>query len=126
MFAFAVLTITACTPRTAPSPALSDVSALSRNDMRAVRRDIPMTNAIVRAHRARTRDSTGRAGPKYWQQWVDYTINARLDPATSIITGRETITLRNNSDSTLDGIVLRLDQNYFAPNAARLEAIPPS
>ena len=33
---------------------------------RAVRRDIPMTNAIRRAFAAGTRDSTGRPGRNYW------------------------------------------------------------
>ncbi len=89
---------------------------------RAVRRDIPMTRMIQRAFAANTRDSTGRPGRNYWQLWTDYRINARLDPTTSIITGRETVTIRNNSDSTMRSVVLRLDQNFFLPNVPRLEA----
>ncbi|MDB4877910.1 MAG: hypothetical protein JWM41_4356 [Gemmatimonadetes bacterium] len=88
---------------------------------RAVRRDIPMTNAIKRAFAAGTRDSTGRPGRNYSQLRTDYTINARLDPATSRITGRETITLANNTPDSLSTIVLRLDQNLFlfqSPHAA--------
>ena len=46
---------------------------------RAIRRDIPITNAIRRAFAAGTRDSTGRPGRNYWQLRTDYTINARLD-----------------------------------------------
>jgi len=46
---------------------------------RAVRRDLPMTNAIRRAHAAGTRDSTGLPGRRYWQLWTDYAIEARLD-----------------------------------------------
>lgn len=38
---------------------------------RAVRRDIPMTNAIRRAMAAGTRDSTGRPGATYWQLRTD-------------------------------------------------------
>ena len=34
---------------------------------RAIRRDVPMTNAIRRAYEAGTRDATGRPGPNYWQ-----------------------------------------------------------
>src|SRR5687768_2286739 len=98
----------------------------TRPPERAIRRDIPMTNTIRRAHAAGTRDSTGRPGRNYWQQWVEYTINARLDAPTSTITGRETILLRNNSDSSLRNIVLRLDQNIFAPNAARATPHPSS
>src|SRR5688500_11913046 len=76
---------------------------------RAIRRDIPMTNAIRRAFAAQTRDSTGRPGPKYWQLRTDYVINARLDPATSRLTGRETVTIHNRSPEALNAIALRLD-----------------
>jgi hypothetical protein len=86
---------------------------------RAVRRDIPITNAIRRAFAAGTRDSTGRPGRNYWQLRTDYTISARLDPATSRITGRETIVLQNNSDDALQNIVMRLDQNMFLFNVPR-------
>ncbi|HEV7839660.1 MAG TPA: M1 family peptidase, partial [Gemmatimonadaceae bacterium] len=84
---------------------------------RVIRRDIPMTNMIRRAHAAGTRDSTGRPGRNYWQLWTDYKINARLDSATSTVSGRETVTFRNNSDSAMRAIVLRLDQNIFRPGA---------
>src|SRR5438270_7976567 len=80
---------------------------------RAVRRDIPMTNAIRRAFAAGARDSTGRPGRNYGQLRTDYTINARLDPATSRIAGRETIVLHNNTRDSLTQIVMRLDQNLF-------------
>jgi peptidase M1-like protein len=118
----AMLAVAACTTQTAPTPVTSSGTVSTGPTSRAIRRDIPMTNAIRRAHAAGTRDSTGRPGRNYWQQWVDYTINARLDVPTSTITGRETIALRNNSDSTLREIRLRLDQNIFAPQAARLES----
>jgi hypothetical protein len=74
-----------------------------------------MTNMIRRAHAAGTRDSTGRPGRNYWQLWTDYKISARLDSATSTVSGRETVTFRNNSDSAMRAIVLRLDQNIFRP-----------
>ncbi|MBE0593316.1 MAG: M1 family peptidase, partial [Gemmatimonadales bacterium] len=91
---------------------------------RAVRRDIPLTNTIRRAFAAGTRDSTGRPGPNYWQLRVDYTIHASLDPATSIVTGRETVVIHNTSDVSLSSLQLRLDQNIFAANVPRLEAAP--
>jgi hypothetical protein len=80
---------------------------------RAVRRDIPMTNAIRRAFAAGTRDSSGRPGPRYWQLRTDYTISARLDTATSRLTGRETVVIHNTSPDSLRNIVLRLDPNIF-------------
>ena len=91
---------------------------------RAVRRDIPMTNAIRRAMTAGTRDSTGRPGRNYWQLWTDYTIEARLDPGTSRITGRERVVLHNNSPDSLPFIVLRLDPNIFRGNVPRGFSVP--
>ena len=80
---------------------------------RAIRRDVPMTNAIRRAFAAGTRDTTGRPGPSYWQLQTDYTINVRVDPATQTLTGTETIALANNSPDALRQIYLRLDHNIF-------------
>ena len=119
LVAFAVVAAVVSTPgaaQTAGSPAV-----LAE---RAVRRDIPITNAIRRAFAAGTRDSTGRPGPNYWQLRVDYTIHASLDPATSIVTGRETVVIRNTSDVSLSSLQLRLDQNIFAANVPRLEPSP--
>jgi hypothetical protein len=92
-------------------------SSVAQAPERSVRRDIPMTSMIRRAHTAGTRDSTGRPGRKYWQLWTDYKINARLDSASSTVSGRETVSFRNNSDSAMTSVVLRLDQNIFRPGA---------
>ena len=118
-----VVTFVACRAQTAPAPEPS-VGVTRLEPMRAIQRDIPLTNTIRRAFAAGTRDSTGRPGRNYWQQWMEYTINARLDAATSTITGHETVVLHNNSDSALRRVVLRLDQNYFAPRAGRIEPMP--
>jgi hypothetical protein len=91
---------------------------------RAVRRDLPLTNSIRKALEAGTRDSTGRPGPNYWQMRADYTIRTRLDPATSTVTGSESIVIHNSSPDSLPFIVLRLDQNIFRANVARAERVP--
>jgi hypothetical protein len=119
---FAALLISGCPPvQTTPLPR---GSASGPQAERSIQWDIPLSNTIQRAFAAGTRDSSGRPGRNYWQQWVEYTINAKLDVPTSIISGRETVVLHNNSDSTLRRIMLRLDQNIFSPRAARLESIP--
>ena len=94
---------------------LASTAAVAQAPERTIRRDIPMTNMIRRAHAAGTRDSSGRPGRNYWQLWTDYKITARLDSATSTVSGRETLSFRNNSDSAMRTIVLRLDQNIFRP-----------
>ncbi len=93
---------------------------------RAIRRDIPMTNAIRRAFAAGTRDSTGRPGRNYWQLKTDYSIDVRLDVATSRITGTETITVTNNSPDALASIGLRLALNHFRFGTPRAASWAPS
>lgn len=110
-----------CAGQTGVAGSATAQSNAGRIPERAVRRDIPMTRMIQRAFAAGTRDSTGRPGRNYWQLWTDYRITASLDPATSIVTGHETVTIRNNSDSAMRSLVLRLDQNFFTANIPRLE-----
>jgi hypothetical protein len=93
---------------------------------RAVRRDIPMPPIIKRSFAAGVRDSTGRPGRNYWQLRTDYTINVRLDPTTSRLTGRETIAIRNSSPDNLSAIRLRLDMNHFLFNVPRAAPWVPS
>ena len=92
-------------------------SAASSAPDRAIRRDIPITNAIRKALLAGTRDSTGRPGRAYWQLRTDYRIDVALDPSTQRLTGTARITIRNNSPDALAVIGLRLDPNHFLGNA---------
>ncbi|MEN8145784.1 MAG: M1 family metallopeptidase [Gemmatimonadota bacterium] len=66
-----------------------------------------------------TRTEDGRPGESYWQNRVDYTIWTRIDPASAQLTGRETITVHNNSPNTMPVLVLHLYQNVFADGAER-------
>ena len=105
-------------------PLTASAQTAARYPERAVRRDIPMTAMIRRAFAAGTRDSSGAPGPKYWQLWTDYTIQARLDAAAGVVYGHERVVVQNTSDSAMTRIVLRLDQNIFAPTAARASQAP--
>jgi len=116
----------ACAVQTSPAPTAVGGGIATAVPDRGVRRDIPMTNVIRRAHARGTRDSTGRPGKAYWQNWVHYRIDARLDVPTSTITGRETIVLRNNSPDTLRSVAMRLDQNIFSPRVQRGSQVPPT
>ncbi len=131
--ALSLLVPLAAQPATPVPAAAAGVSAVQQSAMigqnhasseRAIRRDVPLTNAIVRAMEAGTRDFTGRPGPNYWQLQTDYTINVSLDPATATLTGEESIVLHNNSPSQLDQIVLRLDHNIFRPRVPRGSSVP--
>ena len=90
---------------------------------RAVRRDIPLGPLIRKGYARGTRDSTGAPGRSYFQQRVDYKIDASLDPATNQIHGSETITLHNTTPDTLKSIVIRLYQNYFTPTVERTDYV---
>ncbi len=94
-------------------------AAQSRPPARAVRRTIPITRAFEQGLRAGTRDSSGRPTARYWQLRTAYVIDARLDPATATVSGREKVTITNPSDSALRFLAVHLDQNQFAPNVAR-------
>jgi hypothetical protein len=86
---------------------------------RAVRLDLPRPPSILKSYANGPRDSSGAAGRRYWQQRVDYRIDATLDAEAAILRGSETITLHNTSPDTLKQVVLRLYQNYFRPEVER-------
>lgn len=54
---------------------------------------------------------------EYWQQDIDYTINAYLDEKDEIIKGEETIIYTNNSPHTLRELFFNLYQNAFIKNS---------
>ena len=59
----------------------------------------------------RYRNAAGAPGPDYWQQQVDYKIEASLDTTSHSITGSERITYHNNSPDQLTYLWVQLDQN---------------
>src|SRR5262249_55134915 len=63
------------------------------------------------------RSASGRPGPKYWQQRVDYRIIAELDPAKNELRGHETIHYVNHSPDTLSYLWLFVEQNLCEPNS---------
>src|SRR5688572_22382405 len=122
----ALLAAAACTSAVQTPPETSAPGTTAARVERAVQRTIPMTPVIRRAFTAGTRDSSGRPGRNYWQLRTDYTINVRLDPATSRLTGTETVVIRNDSPDTLRQIGLRLDMNHFLFNVPRAATWVPS
>jgi len=80
--------------------------------------DLPAANMI--------RTGAGRPGPDYWQQKVDYRIDASLDPVTQLLTGSETIRYTNNSPLALSTLWLKLDANLCDPaSKSQVLAVPP-
>src|SRR3954467_15230556 len=82
------------------------------------------TRGFARAVANGTRTRTGEPGPKYWQQFARYRIEAELVPATNQITGRETVRYFNRSPDTIVTPRFFLNQNLFKPGAARTGETP--
>ena len=71
--------------------------------------DLPGLNAY--------RAASGRPGHAYWQQRVDYRIDATLDPAANEVRGREVISYHNRSPDALPYLWMHLEQNMCAPGS---------
>ncbi len=82
---------------------------------------------VPAAYRAAVRQGTrtpeGRPGPSYWQQRVDYTIRARLEPETATLSGSEIVRYTNRAPAELPGLILHLYQNVFAPGVERNRSV---
>ena len=85
---------------------------------------LPVPHAYEAALRVGTRSPTGAPGERYWQQRVDYTMRARLDPGSMKVTGSETVTYANRSPDALGEIWLNLGQNVYAPGNPRDRSAP--
>jgi hypothetical protein len=69
-----------------------------------------------------TRTTSGEPGPKYWQQWTDYVIQARLDPAAKRLRGTARIVYHNRSPDRLPTVFVHLLQNIHDSGAVRNES----
>ena len=77
------------------------------------------------AYEAGTRSRTGEPGPNYWQNTVDYTIEATLVPSTRELSGKMSATYYNNSPDALNTLVIRLYHDVFKKSNKRLMAVNP-
>lgn len=71
-----------------------------------------------------TRAADGAPGPRYWQQWAEYDLTARLLPGARRLEGEARIRYHNNSPDTLAALHVNLLQNFHAPNAIRSAFAP--
>jgi len=76
-------------------------------------------SGYVAALQKGTRTPDGRPGPEYWQQFVDYDIDVKIEPETALLTASERITVRNETPAERRALVLHLYQNVFGEGAAR-------
>ena len=78
------------------------------------------TTALTRG----TRTATGRPGPRYWQQYARYKLQAELQPLTKRLVGKGTVTYLNRSPDTLPVVYVQVYNNLFAPDAKRNQQTP--
>ena len=60
----------------------------------------------------------GRAEAEYFQQEVDYTLEARLDDERELLEGAGVLKYQNKSSQPLDTLYFHLYLNAFRPNSA--------
>jgi hypothetical protein len=77
----------------------------------------------LRAVEDGTRTPDGRPGATYWQQRVDYTIQASLEPETATLSGSEVIRYTNRAPSEIPRLFVHLYQNVFSEGAKRNRAV---
>ncbi len=63
------------------------------------------------------RTASGAPGHKYYQQKASYSIDVTIDDENQKITGKETITYKNNSPDKLEYLWIQLDQNVRAKDS---------
>ncbi|WP_376696166.1 M1 family metallopeptidase [Wenzhouxiangella sp. EGI_FJ10305] len=63
------------------------------------------------------RNAAGAPGHRYWQQEVDYVIDAKLIEDERRLEASQTVTYTNHSPDTLRYLWLQLDQNRFRPDS---------
>jgi hypothetical protein len=76
---------------------------------RQLEEDLPTPNEY--------RTASGAPGRGYWQNTADYQIDVTLDDVNQRISGRETVTYKNNSPDALEYLWLQLDNNIFAKDS---------
>jgi hypothetical protein len=103
-------------PSAAEAPATANAatpsSASSAFDPRAAFAPLTLPQP-VNAYRS----GDGTPGPAYWQNRADYTLRARIEPATHVLEASEVIAYTNNSPSALDCLWIQLDQNIYRENS---------
>ncbi|NIM50912.1 MAG: M1 family peptidase [Gemmatimonadales bacterium] len=88
-------------------------------DRRPIPYPVTVPSNFQQAVERGTRSPTGEPGPTYWQQWADYTINARLDTEAKRIDGTVRIVYYNRSPQPLPIVWLHLLQNVHKEGAMR-------
>ena len=119
---FLVTAMSACGGGRTPEPVTSPAPGTTASAVRGL--ELPLSEAFERAVARGTRTRTGAPGPRYWQQWTDYSLKAELNPISKRLTGQGTLTYHNRSPDTLQEVYVQLLHNIFAPGARHNTDVP--
>ncbi len=86
--------------------------------------EVPTLEAFDQAVAKGTRTRSGAPGPRYWQQWADYRLEAELNPVSKRLTGTAAIRYHNRSPDSLAVVYVHLLHNIFAPGSRHNTDIP--
>ncbi len=114
--------VTACGGSRAAAPVTPASAGTTASRSGAV--GIPANEAFDRAVARGTRTTTGAPGPRYWQQWTDYRLEAELNPISKRLTGKGALTYHNRSPDALSEVYVHLLHNLFAPGARHNTDVP--
>ena len=121
LLVFASLAAHSIAAQTVPVPGPTDSAPSAGRPIPGPVFETPeFTLAVARG----TRTRTGLPGAGNWVQHARYVIRARLDVATSRVSGEERVTYLNRSPDTLRQVAVYLRQNVFAPGSPRRGPVP--
>ncbi|OIV43699.1 M1 family metallopeptidase [Flavobacterium johnsoniae] len=81
--------------------------------------ELYMPRNIKEAYEKGTRSKDGKPGKNYWQNHGKYTMDITVDAKTKMVSGTETIVYENNSNNSLDNLVIRFVNNLHKPSSPR-------
>ena len=91
----------------------------------AQNKDIFIPRNVLKSYQKGIRTFEGKPGKKYWQNYADYFIEAKINPKTRVLTGREEIIYHNRSPYDLTQIVLRTYPDFYKKGRSRDSDISP-
>lgn len=62
---------------------------------------LPVPRNIQSTYDKGTRNTSGKPGTSYWQNFANYDLKVRFDPSTRLVTGIEEVDYTNNSPDVL-------------------------
>jgi hypothetical protein len=119
-----LVSIVGCSSGRTATPPVSPSHGTNIASHRPTAMEVPTLLGYDRAVAAGTRTPTGAPGPRYWQQWADYRLEAELNPVSKRLTGKGSITYYNRSPDTLREVYIQLLHNIFAPNTRHNTDVP--